>query len=142
MGCNSTPFIYVANEGVSNILTNAIIPLGNVVREQTNCCNPKADLDGTGIVCSGSKAPFHVTGHITLAQVDESGSTPPAISIELLQNGSTVQGSKVVSNSSGQVTLPIDSVIRNDCCSSSVLTLKNTGVAVNLVYSALTVKPI
>lgn len=143
MSCDCTPFISVANSGVSNIPRGGTIPLGSVVREHNRCCGDvSCKLSGDGIQIKGRLQAFFVTGHVTVSQVDTSSNTPPVLSVSLLQNGTAIQGSTVSESSSGTVTLPISSVVRNDAVSSSVLTLSNAGPEVDLVNSSLTVLPI
>lgn len=142
MSCDCTPFVYVANSGVSNIPRNGTIPLGSVVREKTTCCGDGVRLDGDSLICKGHGRAFLVLGNVSVSQVDTSGSTDPVLSVALLQNGSVVPGSETYASSPGTVTLPISAVVRNAVASSSVLTLSNTGPAVDLLGCALTVIPV
>lgn len=143
MSCDCTPFVSTANSGVNNIATNGTIPLGSVTREYNRCCGDvSCKLDGDSITIKGRLQAFLVIGHVTLEQVDTSSSTPPVLSISLLQNGTTVQGSRVSGSSSGRITFPICSVVRNDAVSSSIITLFNTGPEVNLINCAVTVIPV
>ncbi len=119
MSCKSA--IYTVNTALPTIAANGTIPVGTVIRRFG--CN--VNISGSGITLTGAGY-YDVDVSVTAA--------PTAIgtvTVTLLKDGVAVPGataSATVAAIGDNVTLPINALVRLQCCDdSSTLTLALTG---------------
>lgn len=139
MSCDYEPFVYTV-AGAQEVDTGGAVSLGSIVHQanDTHACR-QVFLDGDGIVCKGRGA-FEADASIVLAPSDTSSTQ--TVSIELQQGGVAVPGSAKSALVGGNITLSVPVVVRNKTCTSSALTLVNTGAKAKVASVAMTVKAI
>lgn len=136
MNCNCRPYLAVANVAVAEAPTEGNIPLGTLVGKE--CC--KYRLAGDGIVIRGAGESI-VRGTVTLKPA-ATASTAVALSAELRRNGQPIQGGSARIDSTWTVTLPLVAVVSGDACSTTTLTLVNTGADAAISGVSLAIQPV
>lgn len=136
MACNCNPYISVANNAVAEVPTGGNVPLGSLVGKE--CCRYR--IAGDGIVIRGAGESL-VTGTVSMrpATTTESGVN---LSCELRRNGQPVQGGSARIDSTGVVTLPVCATVSGDACSTTTVTIANTGVDAAITGVSLVVRPV
>lgn len=118
--------IYLINTGASSVLANGIIPLTTIARRRCKCI--QSDNDSIILNAPGY---YHVTATVTYT-------APVAgnVGIAIQKNGVTVPGltgASTITTANTQIQqITINGIVRVGCCDgASILTLVNTGVAIN-----------
>ena len=132
MSCASA--IYTVNNTLPALTPAGVIPLGTTIRRFG--CN--LQLSGTGITMEGSGY-YKVSANFTVAPTVAGG-----VTITLLKDGVVVPGataSATTGAAAENVTLPINALIRLQCCdSTSTLTFVLSGEASTLGNAAVVVE--
>lgn len=134
MNCES--LLFAITPTASSVLENGTIPLAQIARR----VSPRIEL-GSDSVTAFQTGYYKVSGTVTF--------TAPAAgvaTIELRKNGTPVAGitsSTSVTTATTEVnTLPIEGIVRVLCGETAVLTLVNTGVAIDITNVALIVEKV
>lgn len=136
MACSCSPYIAVANTAVAEVPTGGSVPLGTLIGRECG----KYRLAGDGIVIRGAGT-CEVAGTVTLKPAAESG-TAVGLSATLCRNGQPVQGGYARIDSAATVTLPFCVTVSGDQCSTTTVTVENSGADASVVGVSLVVRPI
>ena len=128
--------LFATTPTVASVPSGATIPLAQIARRVSQ----RIQL-GSDSVIAYTAGYYKVSGTITF--------TAPAagnVTVELHKNGAPVTGvttsGTITTATTEIVTLPIEGIVRVFCNETAVLTLVNTGVAINISNVALTVEKV
>ena len=134
MNCES--LLFAITPTASSVLENGTIPLAQIARR----VSPRIEL-GSDSITAYQVGYYKVSGTITFTVP-----TAGVATIELRKNGTPVAGitssASVTTATTEVTTLPIEGIVRVLCGETAVLTLVNTGVAIDITNVALIVEKV
>lgn len=134
MYCNTA--IFAITPTAASVLSGGIVPLAQPARR----ISPRLQL-GSDSITIATPGYYRVSGTVTLT-VPVAG----VVSLQLQKNGQNIPGivsaESVTTATTQVVTIPIGGIIRVMCGETAVITLVNTGVAIDTSNVALSIERI
>ena len=118
--------IYTALTASKTVTSGGVISAGNIIRRFGRNCQ----LYGDSIMLEGSGY-YEVKATVSFTPTS---TTADSYTVQLYKDGIAIPGAIATVTGSTAVTLPINAIVKNQCCAESALTLGVTaGTATNTV---------